>query len=243
MTRIPEYGYNRAAKAARKGVDVVMYEQKPLQHQAYDYLTQQIKAGALKPGVIYSETRIAAEIGISRTPMKDALVRLAQDRYVDIIPSKGFCLHTISAQDIENTYEVRSAIETFCAVDLFRYRDTAAGKKALRQLKDSLDRQEQALEDNSDIQKFYDYDDQFHQTILLFTNNPEFQRLHGTFSHRISELANATLRKPGRMERAMLEHRLIYDSLQRDDLTALYLAVSRHLEITRDLSLEIQSTG
>ena len=62
----------------------------PLQERAFTYLKKLIASGGLTPGVIYSETRIASEIGISRTPVKDALVRLSQDKYIDIIPSKGF---------------------------------------------------------------------------------------------------------------------------------------------------------
>ena len=74
---------------------------KPLQEHAYDHLRDLILSGALKPNVFYSETKMAAEIGISRTPMKDALVRLAQDKYIDIIPSKGFRLHEMSAEEAQ----------------------------------------------------------------------------------------------------------------------------------------------
>ena len=67
----------------------------PLQEKAYAYLKKQIIEGKLEPNVVYSETKIAAGIGVSRTPMKDALVRLQQDKYVDILPSRGFCLHVL----------------------------------------------------------------------------------------------------------------------------------------------------
>lgn len=219
-----------------------MYEQKPLQIQAYEYLTKQIKSGKLKAGVIYSETKTASELGISRTPLKDALVRLAQDRYVDILPSKGFCLHEITEEDIENTYEVRCAIEYFCAVDLFHKRASPKGVKTLGALEDCLTRQQDILERGGNIERFFQFDDRFHQTIIHFTNNPEFQRLYATFSYWVSKLAHATLRQPGRMEQALAEHRRIYDNLLGDDLSQLYQAVMEHLEITRDLSLHIQRT-
>lgn len=219
-----------------------MYEQKPLQLQAYEYLTAQIKSGKLEADVIYSETKTASELGISRTPLKDALVRLAQDRYVDIIPSKGFRLHQITVEDIENTYEVRCAVESFCAVDLFHKRTSPAGKRALRTLEDCLEKQQRVLEQGGTVERFFQFDERFHQTIIDFTNNPEFRRLHATFSYWISKLANATLRQTGRMECALSEHRRIYRSLLGADLSEVYRAVTEHLEITRDLSLRIQQT-
>lgn len=217
-----------------------MYEQKPLQLQAYEYLTDQIKSGKLKAGIIYSETKTAAELGISRTPLKDALVRLAQDRYVDIIPSKGFCLHEITSDDIENTYEVRCAIESFCAVNLFHKRASALGRRALRQLDVLLKKQQEVLERGGTIERFFLFDERFHQIIIDFTDNPEFHRLHATFSYWISKLANATLGQPGRMEHALSEHQRIYQSLLAEDLSEVYQAVTEHQEITRDLSLGIQ---
>ena len=60
-----------------------------LQEEAYTHIKEQILSGALREELIYSETKIAAMIGISRTPVKDALVRLSQERLVDILPSRG----------------------------------------------------------------------------------------------------------------------------------------------------------
>ena len=67
-----------------------------LQTQAYDYLIAQIKDGTLRPNTIYSLNQMAKEIGVSRTPLRDAVLRLEQERYVDILPSKGFVLHKMT---------------------------------------------------------------------------------------------------------------------------------------------------
>ena len=74
-----------------------------LQEEAYTHIKEQILSGALREEQIYSETKIAAMIGISRTPVKDALVRLSQERLVDILPSRGFRLHRMSEADIWDT--------------------------------------------------------------------------------------------------------------------------------------------
>ena len=59
-----------------------MAEYRPLQESAYNYIRDKVLAGQLQPNVLYSETRMAAELNISRTPMKDALVRLSQEKLI-----------------------------------------------------------------------------------------------------------------------------------------------------------------
>lgn len=65
----------------------MMVAKNSLQSQAYNTLKEQILSNILTPGELYSETRIAKELGISRTPMREALQCLSQDGYITIIPS------------------------------------------------------------------------------------------------------------------------------------------------------------
>ena len=65
-----------------------MVNKSPLQIQAYNYLKEMILSGRLDPEVLYSETRMSAEIGISRTPMREAIQCLSQDGYITVVPSK-----------------------------------------------------------------------------------------------------------------------------------------------------------
>ena len=109
-----------------------------LQEEAYAHIKEQILTGALQEDQIYSETRIAAMIGISRTPVKDALVRLNQERLVDILPSRGFRLHRMSEDDIWDTYQVRTAVEGFCVVHLAHRKDTPEGQAAFLRFVDSV---------------------------------------------------------------------------------------------------------
>lgn len=78
-----------------------MVSKSPLQIQAYDYLKEMILSGRLDPDVLYSETRMSAEIGISRTPMREAIQCLSQDGYITVVPSKGFMLRKLNEQDME----------------------------------------------------------------------------------------------------------------------------------------------
>ena len=87
-----------------------MKEIQSLQGQAYDYLIEMIKDGGLEAGKIYSLNQMAKKAGVSRTPFRDAVLRLEQERYLDILPSKGFTLHSMTKEDIHETYQIRNAI-------------------------------------------------------------------------------------------------------------------------------------
>ena len=83
----------------------------PLQLVAYEHLKDMILNDTFDYGVVYSETKLSKEIGVSRTPLRDAIQRLVQEKYIDIIPSKGFQLHQMDEKDIIETYQFRSALE------------------------------------------------------------------------------------------------------------------------------------
>ena len=115
--------------------------QKPLQTKAYDYIKDLILKDAFAYDTIYSETKISKEIGVSRTPMRDALHRLAQERYIDIIPSKGFCIHQMTKQDIIETFQIRSAIEGYCTVQIAKDHKEDRSQKLFRELDYIMEKQ------------------------------------------------------------------------------------------------------
>ena len=91
-----------------------MKEKSFLQMQAYDSIKNGILNGELEPGQLYSETKLSAKIGISRTPMREALQCLSQDGYITIIPSKGFMIRQLNEKDMKDSIQIRCAIEGFC---------------------------------------------------------------------------------------------------------------------------------
>lgn len=217
-----------------------MADYKPLQEKAYEYLKQKITSGQMQPDVIYSETKMSAELGISRTPMKDALVRLSQDKYIDIIPSKGFRLHLMSKEDIWSTFQVRTAVEGFCALHLRTYRDTDEGKQALSMMKQSIHDMERCLQDDADIATILSYDMVFHQTLVHFSANTELIQLFESYNHRLYDIAYKSLELPGRSEKALEEHRQIFRDICEDGPAAenrLYGNVMYHMTASRDIAL------
>ena len=153
-----------------------MKEKSFLQMQAYDSIKNGILNGELEPGQLYSETKLSAKIGISRTPMREALQCLSQDGYITIIPSKGFMIRQLNEKDMKDSIQIRCAIEGFCTTVIASQTDTKEGKELLRSLKMILDNMEEAL--NSDaLEDFIYYDHQFHLLIVNYLHNDEFNQI------------------------------------------------------------------
>ena len=95
-----------------------MQSRKSLQDKAYEYLKAQIMDGAFEKGKIYSLAAITASLNMSRTPVRDALLSLSQENLVDVLPSRGFQLHEVTRREIIELYQLRCAIEGYCAAFL-----------------------------------------------------------------------------------------------------------------------------
>ncbi len=224
-----------------------MAEYRPLQESAYNYIRDKVLAGQLQPNVLYSETRMAAELNISRTPMKDALVRLSQEKLIDILPSKGFRLHQMSGEDILQTYQARTAVEGFCAMQLARNRRTPAGADAIRRMEGILSAMDQFLQRESggedQMAALLEYDLQFHQALVDFSGNDELRQLFNSYHYRLYFFALEAFQTEGRLQMAREEHQAILKAiLDQGDPVGIqaYLAVMRHMEATRDIMLSGQ---
>lgn len=216
---------------------------KPLQEKALEELRSRLTAGEFAPGEVYSESRIAAELGISRTPVKDALVRLAQDRYIDILPSRGFRLHVMSERDVQETFQLRTAIEGFCALTLARERETPAGREALESMRESLEAMRSSLESSQAGPAYLESDLAFHRKLVSYARNDELMSLFDSYQHRLSTVAEQSLLRPGRPAEAVAEQQAIYDAIMSDDAggASAYAAVERHMRSARDIVLAERS--
>ena len=221
-----------------------MAKYKPLQEKAYEYLKDKITKGELEYGRFYSETKMAAEIGISRTPFKDALVRLSQDRYIDIIPSRGFCLHILSLQDITNTYQSRTAVEGFCAFSLHTKRKEKEAAAVIEALFKDNENMARAIEDKASFSEILRHDLSFHRRIVEFSKNDELINLYESHNHQLYDIAMKTFELEGRPSIAVAEHQAILDNLVSDEENAAagtYLSVMKHMDNTRDIVIDLMS--
>ena len=210
---------------------------KPLQTKAYEHIKGLILNNAFEYDTIYSETKIAAEIGVSRTPMRDALHRLAQERYIDIIPSKGFCLHQMTRQDVIDTFQIRSAIEGYCTLQITKDFQTKEANKLFTTLEKLIEKQKKIYNRDKNISEFVEFDNQFHIEIVSYMRNETFNSLFGSYLFQIKRLAMLSLEHAGRMEETLREHEDILNTMKSGDISDIYFVTMKHMETPKGINL------
>lgn len=209
---------------------------KPLQMQAYEYMKEKILDNEFTPGEIYSETKIATEIGISRTPFRDAIQRLVQEGYIDIIPSKGFMLHEMEVRDIVETFQIRTAIEGYCAMMVARESGSEKAQKLLGKLEGLMEKMNKFAEEDNML-RFVEFDNQFHIELVAYAGNSAFDEMFGMYIHRIRNMASSSLLHPGRVAETLREHNKIIESMKSGDIVEVNNAVIAHMERPKEIML------
>lgn len=216
-----------------------MKETITLQQQAYNYLIEAIKSGKLKTDVIYSLNQMSQEIGISKTPFRDAVLRLEQERYVDILPSKGFMVHKMTEQDIMETYQMREAIEFFCIKQLSSNMNTERGKLYYEKLVGKVKSQIEIMATSKDCEEFARKDYEFHRSLVQYVGNETMLEIYRQFMYRIFWFIVTSFNKAGRMEETVKEHQFMLDMIEKQDFSHLETLLSEHLETAKEINMKL----
>ena len=207
-----------------------------LQDRAYTYLKQEVLSGSFEVGKFYSETQIAAQLGISRTPMRDALQKLAHEGFIDIIPSKGFTLHEITQQEVYSTFQIRCAIEGYSAMELAGSLSKAVGKRCLKKLTSLLEKQRQlAAEEHVDIVALAACDRDFHIELVSFVNNEWLSETFQGQLYRIQTLAQQSFEDRNRISDTIKEHQAILSAIGQRNPHEAYEAIQLHMRVLSQL--------
>ncbi len=210
-----------------------------LQDQAYDYLIDMIKEGKLQTGKIYSLNQMSRELGISRTPFRDAVVRLAQERYIDILPSKGFILHKMTEEDIEETYQLRHALESYCLKQLSLHIDTARGQEYYRKISGKVESQRQIMGSSKSAEEFGRKDYEFHRSIVQYVGNEAMLEIYRSFMYRIFWLNVTSFQRQGRMEETVEEHTKLLSLIRNQNLAGIDALLEEHLSTPKKINLQL----
>lgn len=142
-----------------------------LKSEAYTYITKMIYAGKIKYGEIYFINDIAAELNMSRTPVRDAIHMLSDENRIDILPSRGFRLHYITEDEIEQMYHYSRAIEGYCASCLAKKSKMEGSCSHIVQLKDLFEKMRDSDLEHISFGDFYFLDNEFHRVLIESTFN------------------------------------------------------------------------
>ena len=217
-----------------------MSEYRTLNELAYEHLRRMIYDGELTFNQIYSETKLARDLSVSRTPMRDALNRLSQERYIDILPNRGFMLHTPTQADVLEAYHVRLMIEGYCAQIVAQHYPDEKTLSTIDRMESALDQQRRLLEDDSaySLSQFWLDDLLFHKSLLEYMGisslSVQYDRyMHIFMPHHLIEefdIHEKQLRTLERHRSTLVEHRAIIDALRSRDADRVQAAVRSHID-------------
>jgi DNA-binding GntR family transcriptional regulator len=198
---------------------------KPLREVVFESLREAIIKGMLKPGERIMEVQLAEELGVSRTPVREAIRKLELEGLVIMLPRRGAYVAGISVKDIADVFEVRAALEAL-----------AASLAAARIKDDELEELERSLveiaevSDSHDIEAVVARDTGFHDVIYRASRNPWLMQIISNLQDQVQRFRMATLSRPGRTKEAVEEHKKIVEAIsERNSELAAQLA-REHIE-------------
>ncbi len=196
----------------------------PLGQRVYTVLRNSILDMSLVPGSILRKGALCERLGVSRSPVAEALGRLSSDGLVDIIPQSATRVSQFWMAELREENFLREAVEV-AAVALVAEDRTA---EQLTKLSRNLRLQELLVED-ADYQGFFESDLEFHALILGFTGFPKVTLVAGQISLQLQRARMLVLPETGRPAEAVAEHRAIVDAIKEQDAEAAKSAMSLHL--------------
>ena len=140
---------------------------KSLRELVYEHLHQAINSGDLEPGSFIDQKRLAAELGISRQPLRDALIQLELEGFVTVLPRRGVKVRRLTLDDIRYLYQVIGALES----DVLMHATVRVGEAQTRQMRTLNEAMVEAIE-AEDFDTYYDLNLAFHDVFLNTSDNP-----------------------------------------------------------------------
>lgn len=195
-----------------------------LAQRVYLSLKAAILTLAYRPGEALRKPEVCAALGVSRSPVSEAVARLAAEGLVDVVPQSGTFVARFSMAEIRESAFLREALEV-AAVEV-----VAAGvtEDQLVLLRRNLRMQELLVADR-DVAGFYQLDRQMHEMILSFTGHRRLAGLAETSWVHVNRARQLILPHPGRIEATLDEHHAILAAIELRDPAAARAATRRHL--------------
>jgi len=174
---------------------------KSLKDQVYDYLREQMYRGTILPGSLINMDQTARQLGISKTPLRDALIRLEMEGFVTILPRRAVVVNVLTYRDIRELYEIIGALE--CSALLSSSNDMKPSdiermKKLNEQMKKAIDK--------DDFDNYYDKNLKFHNVYLYLCGNKKLIKTVMTMKKRLYDFPRQKDYVKEWEEASILEH-------------------------------------
>ena len=153
---------------------------KSLKEQVYDYLRKQLRSGEILPGSAINLDETSRKLGVSRTPLRDALLQLESEGFITINPRRGVIVNILSLQDIKNYYQIIGALESTAVLQAF----DRIGEAEIQTMEEIIDTMKRAIE-SDDFDLYYEKNLALHDVYLTSCGNENLVRIVRTLKRRL----------------------------------------------------------
>ena len=212
------------AKSETKKLKTIEPSLGSLAQRTYSTLRDAIINLKFKPGELIRKSELCASLGVSRSPISEAISRLAQEGLVEVFPQAGTYVARFSMDEIREGAFIREALELAAIERLGRQ----ISQEQIVLLRRNIRIQEAFVADE-DFQGFYGLDREFHQMLLAFTDFKKLTWFAETAWVNVDRARQLVLPVPGRVAETLTEHQAIFQALQRRNPAAARAAMQAHL--------------
>jgi DNA-binding GntR family transcriptional regulator len=197
----------------------------PLREVVCETLREAIRGGVLKPGERLMEIQLAEELGVSRTPVREAIRKLELEGYVIMMPRRGTYVANLSIRDVNEVFEIRTTLDSL-----------ASGLAAERITDEELERLERLLVligeyiEQNDMEKIVETDMEFHDILYQASRNTRLVGIIYNLREQLTRFRSTSMSYPGRLKETLEEHIRIVEAIAQGNVELAQKAAEEHME-------------
>jgi DNA-binding GntR family transcriptional regulator len=198
----------------------------------YEALQRAIVSYSIRPGARLNIEELAEKLGVSLTPVRNAIQQLATEGLVEIRPRSGTFVASLTAQDIEETFKIRCALECLAAEDAIHN----LGPQEIRRMKELLDGLRRPVRDD-EARKVHERDNcHFHQILVQSSKNRRLTEMYEALNAhiKIARIHASDSNWQARLQNEAAEHEAILSAIERGSLADLRKALRKHIYGAKD---------
>ncbi|WP_137387632.1 GntR family transcriptional regulator [Rhodoligotrophos defluvii] len=201
--------------------------------QVYAAVQSMLARFDIKPSERVNEVELANRLGVSRTPVREALNRLSTEGFVTFVPNRGFYARSLELKNFIDLYELRAGVEGVAAAAAC----TVAEDAAIKALADDWNRTLDQVERMSGS-ALAEADERFHESLVALAGNEEMNKVIRNINLRIRFVRQCAIEQPEQRQATVSEHAGIVEALLRRDRAQARDLVEKHVSITAEKALD-----
>ena len=195
-----------------------------LADQVFERLESEILGGRYQPGELLTELRLTEDLGVSRTPVREALRRLEQERLIEL-STRGIVVLGVTERDIEDIFTVRVRVEGLAAARAAE----ARGGDYLPEMREAIELQEYYV-GRHDADHIKYMDNRFHELVYDASGSTVLRDVLLPLHKKTQKYRKASVQNESRAERSLAEHRAVYEAIAAGDAAAAEVAMTTHVQ-------------